>query len=489
MATASVKPPRLTEVARSFASLLGSTTAVILCFLSLLIFKTIAVSGAASGRALTFLRCGEFVRVAPKAATFLGLALALFSAVPATTQILPWFENWLFRDSLFMVGLMLVINGAPQTLARASVVRMSGEEISDPMEAWFASRLSHVSDAVWPGVLLIMSLLILPAAIALLFPNAFGAKTVVLYAVALWVTWKSATDFEHADSHYHFFRGQRAGGPRGRFLFGCLDFYVTYIFTIASARVPHWYEVQHVVIHHAEDNGPDDTQSTLPYDRASFVDFARCANRFAMSGLFSIDVFEYLARKGRTKAIRRLAVGELMFFGMIGALVLVDWRVAIVILAVRYARGIISSMGFFQEHGIIDMLDPENIYRNSLHYLSPDNTHGSRGEDFHIAHHLKPGRHWAEYEAQVAAEAQRYANEGSVGYFEGPGQLETYYRLLWRRDFTALAQHFVFFGKPNISIDESAVLLRARTLPLGVTEPSPKRMDLLLGRVASHLLG
>ena len=135
------------------------------------------------------------------------------------------------------------------------------------------------------------------------------------------------------------------------------------------------------------------------------------------------------------------------------------------------------------------MSDPENIYRNSLHYIAPDNTHGSRGEDFHIAHHLRPGRHWAEYEAQVEAETQRYAAEGSVGFFEGPGQIEAYYRLLWRRDFTALARHFIVFGRPTISLDEAAVLLRARTLPLGVTTPSPKRVDVLLGRAASYLLG
>ena len=359
MIAAEIRLPR--PAALRLAGFFGSAFAVALCCLSLLIFKTISVFGAASEKVLTFLRCGGLVRTMPRLAAFVGMALGLFSAMPATAQILPWFGGWFVRDSIFVIGLVLLVNGAPHALAAASVVKMSSEEISDPIEAWFAGRLAHVADAVWPSVLLLMSLLILPAAIAMVIPNAFGAKTVTVYAVALWVTWKPATDFEHADSHYHFFRGHRAERPRERTLFRVLDFCVTYIFTLASARVPHWYEVQHVVIHHAEDNGLDDTQSTLRYDRASFVDFARCANRFAMSGLFSVDVFEYLARKRRAKASRRLMIGMLLFYGMIGALVLVDWRVAVVIFAARYASGVISSMGFFQEHGIIDMSDPENI--------------------------------------------------------------------------------------------------------------------------------
>ena len=165
MIAAEIRLPR--PAALRLAGFFGSAFAVALCCLSLLIFKTISVFGAASEKVLTFLRCGGLVRTMPRLAAFVGMALGLFSAMPATAQILPWFGGWFVRDSIFVIGLVLLVNGAPHALAAASVVKMSSEEISDPIEAWFAGRLAHVADAVWPSVLLLMSLLILPAAIAM----------------------------------------------------------------------------------------------------------------------------------------------------------------------------------------------------------------------------------------------------------------------------------------------------------------------------------
>jgi hypothetical protein len=273
-------------------------------------------------------------------------------------------------------------------------------------------------------------------------------------------------------------------------VFGAVDVYITYVFTVMLARVPHWYEVQHVVIHHVENNGFEDTQSTLKYDRASFSGFAKCANRFAVSGLLSIDVVSYLWKKRRWKALRRLATGIVIFYGVLALASTINWQLAIVMVVVRYVHGIVSAMGFFQEHGLVDISDPNNVFRNSLHYIAPDNDHGSRGEDFHIEHHLHPGRHWSLYASDVSDQVVRYAAERAIGFLDGPGHISIYYRLLWRDDFARLAPYFVVFGQPKISQQEIAELLRARTRPIDAVTRSKllSRIDRLVGRVASYLL-
>ena len=50
-----------------------------------------------------------------------------------------------------------------------------------------------------------------------------------------------------------------------------------YPVTLLTIRVPEFYRIQHVYVHHVEGNGPDDTQSTMAYDRTSFLDFSRHA--------------------------------------------------------------------------------------------------------------------------------------------------------------------------------------------------------------------
>jgi hypothetical protein len=171
-------------------------------------------------------------------------------------------------------------------------------------------------------------------------------------------------------------------------------------------------------------------------------------------------------------------------------LAFINWRFVVVFFAAKYVALLLTTLGFFQEHGMVDVTQPQNVYRNSIHYLAPDNAHGSLGDDIHIEHHIHPGRYWGAYVADATNHADRYAAEDALTFLDGPGHLRRYYQLLWRRDFVQLAALFVVFGRPAMSLDERAELLRARTRPWHARHRSiaQERLDTVVGRVLGHVV-
>lgn len=361
---------------------------------------------------------------------------------------------------------------------------------SDPFQAWFALRLRNPLDSIWIKLAAVMTILMAPAVAGLLLPGFITGHTAILFGVAVATCWDTAEAFEHADSHYHFLRKPAVRSACEQLVLATLSLHLRYGFTLMLGRIPEWYAVQHVVVHHAEDNDVDDTQSTLAYDRASFVDFARCANKFALSGILPLDVAGYLVRRRRWGALRRLVRGVAIFYGFVGIVALCNWPAAATILAVRYGALLHSAMGFFQEHGMVDIAAPRNPYRNALHYLAAGNTHCSLGDDAHIEHHLRQARHWSLYPADAKRNEDRYAAEQSLGFRQLADSQRVYYAALWRGDFVGLAKLFVIFGEPGATPDRIAALLVERTRPLRRRHHSLLMglFDQALGRAAACIL-
>jgi hypothetical protein len=471
----------------STASVLNTAVAVLFCACSLLLSKIIALVINAAQAMVRALRLSQLIQRHSIIVALLGLAIAAAAILLGPAPVANTARVNILICSTFFLGLALTTTAASNEGTRSARVALHIDP-SRPWETWFVTRMRYRDDAVWARLLFFVSLMVWPTLAMMAWSASFSLLTVLMYSAVISFTSTAIVNFEHADSHYHFFRTHRATSPLDRLIFMVIDVYVRYVLSLALARVPNWYEVQHVVIHHAEDNGPNDTQSTLEYDRASFVDFARCAHRFAVSGLVSADVIAYLVRNGRRRALRSLLAGLVAFYGFIVALALINWRCAVAILICRYISGIMSTTGFFQEHGMVDVSRPNNIYTNSLHFIAPDNLHGSRGEDFHIAHHLRSAHHWTNYQSEVGDEIAQYEAEGAVGFIDGADHVSEYYRLLWRRDFVGLAKYFVPLGGRQMSAVEMAELLRARTRPLSSRRKTWLAWDLLLGRCAGYLL-
>lgn len=394
------------------------------------------------------------------------------------------------RFIALLLALILLVAYEPLTLEPPPSLEAVRDRPRTAVEAWIAERMKNPVDGVWVRPVVVFSLLTIPAVAGMSFAEGSSIPAVLLYGVVLALSESRLNAFEHAYCHYHLFEGRHLAKRTERTVFRLLNAYCAYFLPILCARIPKWYAVQHVVVHHAEDNGPEDTQSTLRYDRASFVDLARCANRSALSGLFAVDLIAYLKRKRRKRALQSLLGGMLAFYSVLVAVAIWNWQLAAVVVAFRYAGCLTTAMGFFQEHGLVDIAAPTNVYRNSLHFISPDNSHGSLGDDIHIEHHLHQSRHWSNYAHDAEVHLARYAEEGALGFRDGLGCPKAYYQPLWQRDFLRLAERFTVFGHPEATTEEVAELLWLRTRPLDGAERSAglERLDVALGRVAGNLL-
>ena len=139
-----------------------------------------------------------------------------------------------------------------------------------PLERWLARVLHHPVDAVFTRVWVANSVLMAPMTLLLILPNTINYFVIMAYATTLLLGQFPQEIVEHQNIHTRVFSPKIGASPRIKMLLNALQFYFEYVFALLTSRVPGFYRVQHVYVHHAEDNGPLDTQTTLPYDRTSF---------------------------------------------------------------------------------------------------------------------------------------------------------------------------------------------------------------------------
>ena len=138
----------------------------------------------------------------------------------------------------------------------------------------------------------------IPLTTLLVLPSTINYFVIMAYATTLLLGQFPQEMVEHQNIHTRVFSPKVGTSPRIKALLKALQFYFEYIFALLTSRVPGFYRVQHVYVHHVEDNGPLDTQTTLPYDRTSFFDFSRHAFWQGVDLVTGGLLIGYLAKKG-----------------------------------------------------------------------------------------------------------------------------------------------------------------------------------------------
>lgn len=407
-----------------------------------------------------------------------GLLMALGRAIAASDLLI-------LIAALPIAAVLLATTWAAARVMLAVPARLS--DLSPPKSSalWrIATHLRHPMDAIFTVLTLMHSALLLPATLALLIPGLRSPLMLALYVVVVFACAESFELVDHTNIHNQVFRASRHARPITKALLGVLTWWHECILTVIMTRTPGWYRIHHVFVHHAENNGPGDPQSTLPYDRTSYLDFCRYALRMAASGVVPWDTALYLWRRRRTKAFWLLVLQGVCFAALMGALTFCYWPAAAIMLALRLAAGVDAALLNFHEHGLIDPDDPLDVYRNSSTVLSRDaEDHGGLGGDFHIAHHLHPGRHWSRLVADARTNADTYRTRGVVVFSEPQSIVPR----LWLRRFDVIAACSAR-GRWCERDGAAEIERRGRAGYASQRSPAAASADQFIGRLAARFL-
>lgn len=299
-------------------------------------------------------------------------------------------------------------------------------------------------------------ILVLPVAILLFTPLFTG-----------WVWWAVAVPYFYMSQLYF----------KGRFglMFHCLchrkilkspwqqpfHTYITWIVCPLFGHAPEGYFSHHIGMHHIENNMPDDTSSTMRYQRDSLRGFLAYFFRFIFSGV--INTLRYLFVRKRKKLYQRFTIGEYVYMLFCIVMCFVNLKATLVVFVVPllFAR-LVMMLGNWTQHSFIDSTEPGNLYRNSINCINTIYNHTCWNDGYHIIHHLRPGMHYTDMPGEFLKRKDEFARQKAI-VFDGIHYLHIFTWLLTKR-YDKLADNLVNInGNMFQSKNEAIALLKERT--------------------------
>lgn len=244
-----------------------------------------------------------------------------------------------------------------------------------------------------------------------------------------------------------------------------LEFLIVWVLGPLFGQTPGTYYAHHIGMHHVENNKLSDLSSTMKFQRDSLTDFSKYMIAFLVGVIPTLGI--YLWKKRRHKLLKRILIGEGVYFLFVGTMLNVNWLATLVVfliplMVVRFAM----MAGNWAQHAFIDPKNPFNVYRNSITCIKTNYNEKCFNDGYHIGHHLKMNRHWSEMPKDFEANIEIYRSEDAI-VFE---KLDYFviWVLLMSKNYTRLAQCMVNLGGPERSIAERIAVLKSRLSPISL---------------------
>lgn len=237
--------------------------------------------------------------------------------------------------------------------------------------------------------------------------------------------------------------------------------YTSWIICPLFGHAPEGYFSHHMGMHHIENNMPDDTSSTMPYQRDSLKDFLAYFFKFIFVGV--INTIRYLFSKKRKKLGQRLTAGEYVYLVFCIAMCFVNLKATLVIFIIPllFAR-LVMMLGNWTQHSFIDAKDPENLYTSSINCINTVYNKKCWNDGYHIIHHLRPGMHYTEMPGEFLKRKDEFAANKAI-VFDGIHYLHIFTWLLTKR-YDKLADNLVNINGAIFNSKEEAIaLMKERT--------------------------
>ena len=322
-----------------------------------------------------------------------------------------------------------------------------------PLSRWCKGALYDERDEVFVRLTLKV-MAVMSVAMIVLFRSFHWGLAVAYFALWGWIT-PPVILMLHCTMHRPFIRQPK-----------WLDRVHPYVMQFFFG-MPTGYAQHHMGMHHVEDNMGEDLSSTMRYRRDSFLHFLAYFGRF-----FFLIVFElpgYLARKRRGTMARKAVFGELLHWAVVSGALWLHWRFALVAFVFPYiAVRFMMMVGNWGQHAFINTARENNGIANSITCINSTYNRRCFNDGYHIGHHLKANRHWAELPQDFDDNREMYAREGAL-VFE---RLDFFFVsvLLWTGQWRALAKRFVRLDGQPRSDEDVVAMLKSRVLPVREAE-------------------
>jgi hypothetical protein len=325
---------------------------------------------------------------------------------------------------------------------------------------WFAGCLKNPLDGAMVRQALQLGIATFPGMVGVLVPSLFSPASVVLFLIGAFATVMSGDNLVHVMVHNKPFTSSRHASRFERVVLGALHWYAVFFVLPACFHNYPFYLYQHNYNHHIENNSPHDTQTTLWYDRTSYLDFARYALGLATTLMTAYGVLVYFAQRQKMKLFRRLLGGMLAYYAVIGVLGIVNWRAALLFVVGRFCLHGVNQAGLgWYQHALFDPRDPTNDYTNSTNFAPPIEPFGA---GLHGEHHVRMGRHWSAYQEAYKANP---AYQGLISNELDPVPAHDFFALLFLREYRKVGQLYTR-GRLQCSPEELEALVKERALPV-----------------------
>ena len=194
---------------------------------------------------------------------------------------------------------------------------LMAKHLSGGLTGWFYRRLRHPCDVLWIRHMAVSSLVHLPATVSLVLWGDTSWFACSWYVVTILTTVKTPSA-NHNLGHFRPFQALKLSHA-----FAAHGLALSYHFVVEflEGDIPNLTYTAHNLIHHKENNGRDDFESTYACDRASFVSTSKLYFKCMLSYSFGGPVVSYLWRNRARKVCRsglwKIARGLIFAYGVI----------------------------------------------------------------------------------------------------------------------------------------------------------------------------